>query len=126
MNLILSIESRYWVDICNVFRISNRLNISINFHIHFHSLLSDDEMIDLRNGVPSDNFGASFIFERALKRMDVQTQQRRLQQEKYESQLNNVENDNKILELKLTNKDKDLQKLSDKLKNSQVFISFVK
>lgn len=98
----------------------------MNFRIHFLSFLSDEEMVDLRNGAPNDNFGASFIFERALKRMDVQTQQRRLQQEKYESQLKNVENDNKILELRLTNKDKDLQKLTDKLKTTQVFNLLVK
>ncbi|XP_055303761.1 uncharacterized protein LOC129569184 [Sitodiplosis mosellana] len=86
----------------------------------------DDEGVDLRNGAPSDNFGASFIFERALKRMDVQTQQRRLQQEKFDSQLKNVENDYKILELRLTNKDKDLQKLNDKLKSTQTQLVAIK
>lgn len=56
--------------------------------------------------------------------MDVQTEQRRLQQDKYESQLKNVQNDNKMLELRLTNKDKDLEKLKDKFKEIQVFDEF--
>lgn len=91
----------------------------------FHSithlfLFSVVEIIDLRNGVPNDNFGASFIFERALKRMDVQTLERRLQQDKFESLLKNVENDNKMLEFRLTNKDKDIEKANEKFKNLQV------
>ncbi|XP_031627288.1 uncharacterized protein LOC116343404 [Contarinia nasturtii] len=87
----------------------------------------DDELVDLSNGIPdNDHFGASYIFERALKRMDVQTQQRRLQQDKYESQLKNIENDNKMLELKLTNKDKDLDKLKDKFKNTQAQLVAIK
>lgn len=53
--------------------------------------------------------------------MDVQTQQRRLQQDKFDSQLKNFENDNKMLELRLTNKDKDIEKLKEKFKNAQVF-----
>lgn len=91
----------------------------------FHSithlfLFSVVEIIDLRNGVPNDNFGASFIFERALKRMDVQTLERRLQQDKFESLLKNVENDNKMLEFRLTNKDKYIEKANEKFKNLQV------
>lgn len=98
-------------------------SISILFLFFF----SDVELeVDLRNGVPNDNFGASYIFERALKRMDVHTQQRRLQQEKYEGQLKYVENDNKMLELRLTNKDKDIKKLKDKLKSTQVFRKYCK
>lgn len=106
--------------------IAIRFNMRINLmkpikicHSITHSIFRF--LIDLRNGVPNDNFGASFIFERALKRMDVQTEQRRLQQEKFESLLKNADNDNKMLELRLTNKDKDIEKANEKFKNLQVF-----
>lgn len=52
--------------------------------------------------------------------MDVQTEQRRLQQAKFDSHIKNYESDNKMLELRLSNKDKDLEKLKDKFKAAQV------
>lgn len=84
----------------------------------FHSEY-EYELPDLRNGAADDNFGASFIFERALKRMDVQTEQRRLQKEKYEGQLKDAENDYKQLELRLKQQHRDFVKVHDKFKSAQ-------
>lgn len=68
-----------------------------------------------------DNFGVSFIFERALRRLDVQTEQRRLQQDKFDSHLKSFENDNQMLELRLSNKVKDFDNLKDKFVALQVY-----
>lgn len=62
----------------------------------------------------------SFIFKRALRRLDVQTEQRRLQQDRYDSHLKQLENDYKMLELRLKNKDKDIEKLNEKCVSIQV------
>lgn len=67
-----------------------------------------------------DNFGVSFIFERALRRLDVQTEQRRLQQDKFDGRLKQLENDNLVLEQRLTNKNRDFDKLKDKFGVIQV------
>lgn len=62
----------------------------------------------------------SFIFERALRRLDVHAEQRKLQQDKFDSHLKKYENDIQVLELKLKNRDKDFDKLHDKFKSLQV------
>lgn len=62
----------------------------------------------------------NFIFERALRRLDVQAEQRKVQQLKYDSHLKQLEGENDILELKLSQKDKDFVKLKEKIKALQV------
>lgn len=81
----------------------------------------DDEEIDSLAEAPIDNFGVSFIFERALRRLDVHAEQRKLQQDKFESHLKKYESDNEVLELKLTNKCADFNKLNEKYKTLRVF-----
>lgn len=69
---------------------------------------------------PVDNFGVNFIFERALRRLDVGAEQRKLQQSKFDSHLQQLENDNAMLELKLTKKGKEFEQLHGKYANIQV------
>lgn len=84
--------------------------------------LSNDDDTDSYTETPNvDNFGVSFIFERALRRLDVHAEQRKLQHDKFDSHLKKYENDIEVLELKLSNKDKDFNKLHDKFKSLQVF-----
>lgn len=90
------------------------MKFSFNF-----SLNSDVEDI---TQAEVDQYGVSFIFKRALRRLDVQTEQRRLQQDKFDSHFTQLENDYKMLELKLRNKDRDFDKLKDKYVNIQVWL----
>lgn len=81
---------------------------------------NDDETDSYIETPNVDNFGVSFIFERALRRLDVHAEQRKLQQDKFDSHLKKYENDIQVLELKLTNKGRDFDKLHDKFKILQV------
>lgn len=69
-----------------------------------------------------DHFGVSFVFERALRRLDVHAEQRKLQHDKFESHLKKYEGDIQVLELKLSNRNNDYEKLHDKFKALQVQI----
>lgn len=86
----------------------------------FWSSRNDDETDSYIETPNVDNFGVSFIFERALRRLDVHAEQRKLQQDKFDSHLKKYENDIQVLELKLKNRDKDFDKLHDKFKSLQV------
>lgn len=55
--------------------------------------------------------------------MDVTAEQRKLQQEKFNGHLEQLENDNSILELKLSNKGKDFDQLHGKYVNIQVYLN---
>lgn len=97
------------------------------FKLHLLDIrFSNDEETDSQLETPIDNFGVSFIFERALRRLDVHAEQRKLQQNKFDSRLNQFENDNQILENRLTNKGKDFEKLQDKYITLQVSKSITK
>lgn len=76
---------------------------------------------NFRDDGPITNFGASYVFERALRRYDIQAEQRKLQQNKYDSQLSKIENDNQALEYKLAKKETDFVRISDKCRSLQVF-----
>lgn len=94
-----------------------KLNEFIFFLNFFFSPFRDIEDITQEE---VDRFGVSFIFKRALRRLDVQTEQRRLQQVKFDGHLMQLENDYKTLELRLKNRDRDFDKLNDKYVNIQV------
>lgn len=94
---------------------------SPKFWLCFVDLWRVDDDTDSYTETPNvDNFGVSFIFERALRRLDVHAEQRKLQKDKFDSHLKKYENDIQVLELKLSNKIKDFDKLHDKFKALQV------
>lgn len=85
---------------------------------------ADDDDADSYVETPNvDNFGVSFIFERALRRLDVHAEQRKLQQDKFDGHLKKYENDIQVLELKLSNKGNDYDRLHDRFKSLQVNMS---
>lgn len=64
----------------------------------------------------------SFVFERVLRHLDVHPEQKKLQQLKFDGHIKKYEGDIQVLRLKLSQKDKDLDKLHDKFKSLQVKI----
>lgn len=88
------------------------------------SFFRKDEAIDSHANAPVDNFGVNFIFERALRRMDVHAEQRKVQQDKFESHLTTYENENLVLELRLRKKTEDFDNLNEKCKALRVCILF--
>lgn len=62
----------------------------------------------------------SFVFERVLRRLDVHSEQKKLQQTKFDGHLKKYVADIEVLELKLSQKNKDFNNLHDKFKGLQV------
>lgn len=64
----------------------------------------------------------SDIFKQALQRQDVHAEQRKLQQDKFDSRLKKYEGDVQQLERKLSQKNKEFNKLHDNVNNLEVKI----
>lgn len=76
--------------------------------------------------LPSYNDGAVFVFEKVMKKLDIHLAEQKILEDRYKYQLKKSEDDNEVLENRLTSRNNEIAKLNRQLKHRQVGIHLQK
>lgn len=86
----------------------------------FSDFISYGERLVLRKTLPSYNNGTIFVIEKVMDKLESQSTEQKLQEDRFNQRLKKIANENEVLEIQLHNKNRELAKLDHQFRKKQV------